>query len=58
MTFEDDEYSNFMTKIMQNLEIRKIYKDYYEDSDHTRDYFVKTLIENEILRAATIKKVK
>jgi len=26
MTFEDDEYSNFMTKVMRNLEIRKIYK--------------------------------
>ena len=26
MTFEDDEYSNFMTKVTQNLEIRKIYK--------------------------------
>ncbi len=26
MTYEDDEYSNFMTKVMQSLEIRKIQK--------------------------------
>lgn len=26
MTQEDDEYSNFMTKVMQSLEIRKIHK--------------------------------
>ena len=26
MKYEDDEYSNFMTKVMQSLEIRKINK--------------------------------
>ncbi len=26
MKYEDDEYSNFMTKVLQSLEIRKIHK--------------------------------